>query len=65
MLIYSNSFSNGVNKLLASHYKTTYVIDGRHTNGFNMINYINDNNIDDVLIISSKILFNDDIEWGD
>lgn len=65
LLIYSNSFSNGVNKLLASHYKTTYVIDGRHTNGFNMINYINENNIDDVLIISSKILFNDDIEWGD
>lgn len=65
LLIYSNSFSNGVNKLLASHYKTTYVIDGRHTNGFNMVDYINEHNIDDVLILSSKILFYDDIEWGD
>ena len=65
LLIYSNSFSNGVNKLLASHYKYTYVIDGRHTNGFNMIDYVNSHNIDDVLVISSKILFNDVIEWGD
>ena len=65
ILIYSNSFSNGINKLIASHYETTYVIDGRHTNGFNMIDYINENNIDDVLILSSKILFYDDLEWGD
>ena len=65
LLIYSNSFSNGVNKLLASHYKNTYVIDGRHTSGFNMVDYINEHNIDDVLILSSKILFYDDIEWGD
>ena len=65
ILIYSNSYSNGINKLIASHYKYTYIIDGRHTNGFNMRDYVNNNKIDDVLILSSNILFNDNLEWGD
>ena len=63
LLIYSNSFSNAVNKLLASHYKTTYVIDGRHYKQVNLVDYIKENNIDDVLIIGNSMLFWDDIDW--
>ena len=63
LLIYSNSFSNAVNKLLASHYKTTYVIDGRHYKKVNLVDYIKENNIDDVLIIGNSMLFWDDIDW--
>lgn len=63
LLIYSNSFSNAVNKLLASHYKTTYVIDGRHYKQVNLVDNIKENNIDDVLIIGNSMLFWDDIDW--
>ena len=63
LLIYANSYSNAINKLLASHYKETYVIDGRHYKEKTMIEYINENNIDDVLILGNNMLFWDDINW--
>lgn len=65
LLIYSNSYSNSLNKLLAAHYNKTYVIDGRYNRDFDMKEYINKNNIDDVLILANKMLFFDDIRWGD
>ena len=63
LLIISNSYSNAVNKLLASHYYKTYIIDGRHYDGSSMVDYINNKNIDDVVIIGSTMLFGDDIKW--
>lgn len=63
LLIYSNSYSNAINKLLASNYETTYVIDGRHYKEYDMISYINNNDIDDVLIIANSMLFWDNVDW--
>lgn len=64
LLIYSNSYSNAINKLLASNYKETYVIDGRHYNSKNnMIDYIKENEIDDVLILGNHWLFVDSLNW--
>ena len=63
LLIYANSFSNSINKLLAASYKETYVIDGRHYKEKSMIEYINENKIDDVLILSNNMLFSDEINW--
>jgi len=51
-----SSFTNPINKLIASHFDKTYVIDLRHykdlTNqNFNVKEYINKNKINKVLII--------------
>ena len=62
LLVYSNSFSNAVNKLIASEYKTTYIIDGRYLKDFNLSKYIEQNDIDDVLILANVMLFWDDID---
>ena len=63
LLIYSNSYSNAINKLLASNYQETYVIDGRYYKEKSMIDYINNHTIDDVLILGNCMLFADDIKW--
>lgn len=63
LLIYSNSFSAIINQLLASNYKYTYLVDGRYYEEFNMIDYINKNEIDDVLILANYMLLYDDIDW--
>lgn len=63
LLIYSNSFSNAINKLLASNYKETYIIDGRYYNKKSMIDYINENEIDDVLFLTNNMLFQDKLSW--
>lgn len=63
LLIYSNSYSNAINKLLASHYEETYVIDGRKYQEKTMVEYINENKIDDVLILGNNMLFRDNISW--
>lgn len=65
LLIYSNSYSNSINKLLASNYKYTYVIDGRYNSNFDMIKYVNEKKIDDILILANNMLFGDTIKWGD
>jgi len=56
LLILSSSYSNPVNKLIASHFNKTYVIDLRHySNVFNKVfdykKYIKENKIDKVLVI--------------
>lgn len=63
LLIYANSYSNAINKLLASNYSETYVIDGRHFKDFDMIEYVKKNNVDDILILANCMLFWDDIKW--
>lgn len=63
LLIYSNSYSNAINKLLASNYETTYVIDGRYYKDYDMITYIKKHEIDDVLILANSMLFWDNVAW--
>ena len=63
LLIFSNSFSNAINKLLASNYKETYVLDERHYENLNLIDYINSKKIDDVLILGNHMLFIDSVNW--
>ncbi len=63
LLVYANSYSNAINKLLASNYKETYIIDGRYYKEKTMIEYINDKQIDDVLILGNCMLFGDKKNW--
>lgn len=63
LLVYSNSYSNAINKLLAANYQETYIIDGRYYKESNMIDYINKHEIDDVLILANSMLLWDDIRW--
>ncbi len=56
LLILGNSYSNAVNKLIASHFNKTYVIDLRHYKSdigqaFDYKKYITENKIDKVLVI--------------
>ncbi|MEG1597214.1 MAG: glycosyltransferase family 2 protein [Bacilli bacterium] len=57
LLIISSSFSNAINRLLASHYNKTYKIDLRYTNSFNLTNYVKKNNIKNVLFIGDTIFY--------
>ena len=64
LLILSNSFSNPINELIASHFNKTYVIDLRHYENsfgevFDIKKYISDNSIDKVLIIGNYEYFSD------
>jgi len=57
LLILSNSFSNSVNELIATHFNKTYVVDLRHYRNtfkedFDYKNYIKDNKIDKVLVLA-------------
>lgn len=62
LLIVSNSFSNSINKLIASHFHKTYVIDNRYYSKnfgekFDYDNYLKTYDIDKILIISNYFLF--------
>ena len=73
LLIIGNSYTNSVNKLIATHFNKTYDVDLRHydytfNEEFNIKKYVEDNDIDKVLIIMDYgLLTNDnfDIEWGE
>ena len=63
ILILGESFDNAILKLIASHYNYTYSIDLRNyerenNTKFNYLKYINDNNIDIVLLIGNVDFFN-------
>ena len=63
LLIYANSYSNAIDKLLASEYQYTYVIDGRYYKNKRMIDYVNEKGIEDVVILANCMLFGDEITW--
>jgi len=65
LLIISNSYSNAINKLIASHFNKTYIVDMRNyyslfEEEFEIYKYIKKNNIDKVLVI-----MNYDFLYGD
>ena len=72
LLIIGNSFTNSINKLVASHFNKTYIIDLRHYEErmhkkFDAKSYIKKNNIDKVLVISDYSLYltNEfELDWG-
>ena len=62
ILIVGESYDNAILKLLASHFNKTYSIDLRNyerenNKKFNYLEYLNDNNIDKVLLIGNKDYF--------
>ena len=65
ILILGDSFDNAISKLLASHFGKTFSIDLRYymgedgSAGLNITEYINQNNIDKVLVVGSDFLYND------
>lgn len=72
VLILGSSYTNAINKLIASHFNKTFIVDLRHyyskDGEFNIKQYIDKNNIDKVLIISDYNFLQDtdfDIEWSE
>ena len=73
LLIIGNSYTNAINMLIASHFNRTYIIDLRNyehdmNKKFDIINYIKDNNIDKVLVISDNSFYSTNefqLNWRD
>lgn len=62
LLILGDSFDNAILKLLASHYNRTYAVDLRNYKAllgrdFSLTNYLDENQIDRVLLIGSEKFF--------
>lgn len=58
ILIFSNSYSNAINKLIACSYYNTYIIDLRHYEEvFNATDFINQNKINKILVIGNALYF--------
>lgn len=65
LMILSNSYSNSINKLLASHYENTYVIDLRHYERemgapFDLASYTQRHEINDVIYLGDLSVFTSD-----
>ena len=73
LLIIGNSYSNSVNKLIATHFNKTYDVDLRHydytfNEEFNIKKYVKENNIHKILFIMDYGFLTDDhfdIRWED
>lgn len=56
LLLISDSFSNSIDALIASHYRDTFVIDLRMYKDFSLSQIIAQYHIDDVLVLGSQIV---------
>ena len=72
ILVLGNSFTNAINKMIATEYDETYIVDLRHYEGhfgkkFNIESYIKENDIDDVLVVMEWWYINgaEFDMWGD
>lgn len=59
LLIISDSFSNAINEIIASHFNKTHIIDLRQNKTFEPNEYIQRNKIDKVLILGDITVFSD------
>lgn len=59
LLIIANSYSNALNEIIASHFNKTYIIDLRQNPEFRPNEYIQEHQIDKLLIIGGTDLFTD------
>lgn len=57
LLIISDSFSNGINEIIACHFNKTHIIDLRQNKEFEPNDYIEKNNINKVLILGDITVF--------
>lgn len=53
LLIIAPSYSNAINKLIASHFSKTYIVDLRYNQSFDIDSYMKEKNIDKVLVMLS------------
>lgn len=53
LLVIAPSYSNSINKLVASHFNKTYFIDLRYNQSFDIDSYLKDKDIDKVLVMLS------------
>lgn len=60
LLIISNSYSNAINEIIASHFNKTYIIDLRSNTNFNANEYVKQKEIDKILILGNMSLFSKD-----
>ncbi len=59
LLIISNSYSNSINELVASHFNKTHILDFRHHPNKNLELYIKENRIDKIIIIGDSSVFSE------
>lgn len=60
LLIISNSYSNAINEIIASHFNKTYIIDLRSNTNFKANEYVKQNEIDKILLLGNMSLFSKD-----
>ena len=60
LLIVSNSYGNAVRELIASNYNKTYVVDLRHYDEFEVLNFVKEKNIDKILFLGDVNFFSSD-----
>ncbi len=73
LLILGTSYTDPVNRLVASHFNKTFVVDARYYKNYdgsalNLKDYIDDHHIDRVLVLASTDVIvnnNDNMKWGD
>ncbi len=59
LLILASSYSNPINRLIASHFNHTYVLDLRHSSVSDFRQYVEEHDIDKILVLASpEFLFN-------
>lgn len=62
ILIICTSFSNSIKDLIASHFNKTYYVDLRHYENFDVNKYIEEHNIDKVLLMGDIISFDGGVD---
>ena len=66
LLLIASSYSNPINRLVASHFNNTYVVDFRHYEDFNIESYVESHDIDKILVLASTdILIDEDFNIGE
>jgi hypothetical protein len=57
LLLIGDSFSNPIDRLIAAHYRNTYVVDLRLYEDFSLTSFLSQYPVDDVLILGSQAVF--------
>ncbi len=66
LLLIASSYSNPINRLIASHFDKTYVVDFRHYENFDIEEYLEAHDIDKILVIASTdVLIEEEFLAGD
>ncbi len=63
LIIFSSSFANSIEAMIASHYKTTYVVDLRYFEDFSFSKFVSDKDIQDVLILGDNLVAFQSSKW--